>query len=71
MLLSRSGTKSDAAKALIQGLKQQNVRVETPGVDVGDMEKLTVVLEGLTKVMPPVRGCIQTAMALKVRYTFH
>lgn len=70
VLLSRSGPKSGAAKALVQELTRQNVRVETPAVDVGDIAKLKVTLESLDSVMPPVRGCIQAAMSLKVCYPF-
>jgi hypothetical protein len=69
VLLSRSGPRSSAAKALIEELIQQNVHVETPSVDVGDIQKLRSVLEGLARVMPPVRGCVQAAMVLKVRET--
>lgn len=66
ILLSRSGVKNEAGRALVDELEKQGVRVATPQVDIGDLGSLTNVLAQLAKFMPPVRGCIQATVALRV-----
>ncbi len=66
ILLSRSGVKTSAAKALVSELEMQGVRVATPQVDIGDLARLTHVLDDLKKSMAPIRGCIQATVALRV-----
>ncbi|KAI4263037.1 MAG: hypothetical protein L6R42_001796 [Xanthoria sp. 1 TBL-2021] len=65
ILLSRSGVKNEAGRALVDELEKQGVRVATPQVDIGDLGSLTNILAQLAKVMPPVRGCIQATVALR------
>lgn len=69
-LLSRSGAKGDDAKALVIELELKGVCVATPQVNIGDLNNLTQVFNDLAKIMPPVKGCIQAAVALRV-YLFH
>lgn len=70
ILLSRSGQKTSAAKALVESLASQGVRVETPQCDITDPEVLRAALEICPKSgMPAVKGCIQAAMQLQVSVT--
>ena len=64
--LSRSGLQDPAIQALITDLTNQGVNVMAPSVDIGDPADLSHELELLTNIMPPMRGCIQAAMALEV-----
>ena len=66
VLLSRSGAKSNVAKALVSELEMQGVCVATPQVDIGDLTSLKHVLDDLAKSMAPIRGCIQATVALRV-----
>lgn len=65
ILLSRSGALAPEAKVLIQVLEGQGVCVATPKVDIADLETLKRELAEL-KSMPPIRGCIQATVVLKV-----
>lgn len=67
ILLSRSGPRSSAAKALLQELGAKGVRVATPTVDISDLPSLQRELERLGERMPPIRGCIQATVAVRVR----
>ncbi len=71
IILSRSGAASPAAKALVSELREQGVRFATPAVDISNLEMLRKTLLGLSKSMPPIRGCIQATVALRVsRFPF-
>lgn len=65
ILLSRSGPRSEEAKSTVQDLQRSGVRVCTPLCDIADIGSLHDALQQLEE-MPPVKGCIQTAGALKV-----
>jgi hypothetical protein len=67
ILLSRSGSNTTAAQDLVAELKSQGVSVATPRVDISDLSALQQILSGLAKAMPPIRGCIQATVALRVR----
>jgi len=69
VLLSRSGPHSEAAKELLQELKEHTTRVETPSCDVADAVSLQTVLENLQHTMPPIKGCVQASMVLRVRFS--
>lgn len=66
VLLSRSGPKSEAAKMLVDELQKRGVNVSTPAVDISNLEELVDNLKRIMKSMPPVRGCIQATVALRV-----
>lgn len=70
LLLSRSGPYSDAAQALLDELREQHINVETPKCDVASAEALAAILKNCSDTMPPIKGCIQGAMVLKVRCSF-
>lgn len=65
VLLSRTGVKGNAAKALVCELGMQGICVATPEVDIGDLSSLTHVFDNLAKSMAPIRGCIQATVALR------
>ena len=70
VLLSRSGAKSSAAKALVSELEAQGVCVVTPEVDIGKIHDLKHTLDDMAKFLPPVRGCIQATVTLRVCLPF-
>lgn len=70
VLLSRSGPTSEEASQCISSLQAQGVRVETPLCDISDFKSLESVLKSLDKKMPPIKGCIQSAMVLRVSLHF-
>ncbi|KAI0547124.1 lovastatin nonaketide synthase [Xylaria curta] len=65
ILPSRSGVSTDTSKLFVNELEQQGIRIATPKVNLADHQELESVLQGLTKVMPPIRGCIQCATVLR------
>ena len=68
ILLSRSGPHSEAAKELLQELKDCSTRVEAVSCDVVNTVSLRYVLDDLQHTMPPVRGCVQASIVLKVGF---
>lgn len=69
ILLSRSGARGASEKALsfISELEAQGVSVAAPPTDIGDLAILTRELGRQAGLMPPIKGCIQAALALRVR----
>lgn len=69
ILLSRSGAKGAGTKALefIRELEAQGVSIAAPATNIGDLALLTRELGRLASLMPPIRGCIQAAVAFRVR----
>ncbi|KAL4860796.1 hypothetical protein BDV12DRAFT_208828 [Aspergillus spectabilis] len=65
LLLGRSGAKSAAARALVDGLRQRGIQVHAPPCNVASEEALATVLAECATTMPPIKGCIQGAMVLK------
>lgn len=67
VLLSRSGAVSNAACGLVSELKSMGVYVDTPCCDASLYKDLNDVLQYCTCVLPPIKGCINAAMALQVQ----
>jgi KR domain/Phosphopantetheine attachment site len=67
ILLSRSGIQHEAARILLDELKAKGVNVAAPPCDVSDLQALSFTLAECSKTMPPIKGCIQASMVLKVR----
>ncbi|KAF7881904.1 uncharacterized protein EAF02_006592 [Botrytis sinoallii] len=65
VLLSRSGPTSEEASQCIAKSEAQGVRVEIPRCDIADFTSLELVLNHIHKTMPPIKGCIQSAMVLR------
>ena len=67
ILLSRSAKHDDLAKDLIDELRREGVTVMTPICDIADKAILKSVLRQYGQTMPPIKGCIQSTLALHVR----
>lgn len=66
ILLSRRGPVEDSAKAFVEELESAGVRVAAPACDVTDQKLLESTFDDLKRTMPPVKGCIQGSMVLRV-----
>ena len=66
ILLSRSGPRGEAAISLLQELETKGVEVVAPSCDVSDERALVATLQQFSKRLPPIKGCIQGSMVLKV-----
>jgi NADPH:quinone reductase-like Zn-dependent oxidoreductase/SAM-dependent methyltransferase len=66
-LLSRSGVQDLQAETFLDHLRLKGAQVEAPSCDVSDVIQLQAVLHSITSTMPPIKGCIQAAMVLRVR----
>lgn len=64
ILLSRSGTTSQAAADLVSELERRGVVIAAPKCDAGSEISLKAVLEDCANNMRPIKGCINAAMAL-------
>ena len=60
--------KSQSALSVVRELEQAGVRIRVYACDVSDFEQLDQTLRLWAREMPPIRGVIQTAMALKVSF---
>ena len=70
ILLSRSGAKGKEATDLIEEVKSRGVKIAAPPCDVSIEDEVSTTLEKYRYTMPPVRGCIQASMVLKVGFHF-
>jgi NADPH:quinone reductase-like Zn-dependent oxidoreductase/NAD(P)-dependent dehydrogenase (short-subunit alcohol dehydrogenase family) len=66
ILLSRSGPVSESARLLVGELENAGVRVAARACDIADEGALAAVLADCASYMPPVRGCLQGTMVLRV-----
>ncbi|KAL9121038.1 MAG: hypothetical protein Q9187_002404 [Circinaria calcarea] len=65
ILLSRSGSKSEAAIELVNEMKDEGIVIAAPSCDVSNPNSLSLVLDSCAKYMPPIKGCVQGSMVLK------
>lgn len=70
ILLSRSGAKSEISLTFLEEMRQCGTRVAAPPCDVTDVSSLHAVLEQCAMDMPPIKGCIQGSMVLRVWISF-
>lgn len=66
LLLSRSGIKSDAAAKLVTELNMMGATVHAAECDICDLSALCSVIDDYKDTMPPIGGCIQASMVLRV-----
>ena len=66
IVLSRSGASSQSANELLQELRLKGVRVHSTACDIVDAIALKRALSPTESAYPPVKGCIQSVMVLKV-----
>jgi acyl transferase domain-containing protein/NADPH:quinone reductase-like Zn-dependent oxidoreductase len=62
---SRSGLAKQSARDLVKDLEVKGARVAVFECDVGNVEQLDCVLTQGAKMMPPIRGVIQSAMVMR------
>lgn len=65
ILLSRSGPRTPAAHDMLSEMVAQGVRVEVPSCDAADFTALRKTVTECSKILPPVRGCIQASGILQ------
>ncbi|KAI0147452.1 putative polyketide synthase [Xylariaceae sp. FL1272] len=65
VLLSRTGPRSEEAKAFIASLENAGVKLYVPSCDITDAGSLATVMEYCKAHLPPIRGCIQAAMDIR------
>jgi NAD(P)-dependent dehydrogenase (short-subunit alcohol dehydrogenase family) len=66
IFLSRNGASTEAAKQLIEELREKGCATHAIPCDVSDKLALDKAISELQQSMPPIRGCVQGAMQLKV-----
>lgn len=66
ILLSRRGLSNPYAHELDDDLKRRGVQVWAPSCDIADLNQLMTVVGEAAQTMPPIRGCVQSAMVLRV-----
>lgn len=66
ILLSRFGPRNEAARSFLHAVRGEGVHVEAPACDISSLDLVRSVLAELAQKMPPVKGCIQSSMLLKV-----
>jgi hypothetical protein len=67
ILLSRSGPGgNENARGLISELQRNGVRVEALSCNIADLGSLQEVFDTFAFSMPPIKGCFQASMVLKV-----
>lgn len=71
VLLSRKTVHSKETTAFLQELRMKGAKVLTPSCDITDKTALENTLKKCAETMPPVRGCIQASMVLKVNESSH
>ena len=68
ILLSRKGPRDDKTRVFLDELKGKGVRAWTPACDITQKDSLDAVLSDAERSLPPIRGCIQGSMVLRVSY---
>ena len=67
VLLSRSGSsKSIETQQWISSMESQGATILAPPCDITNKSALSALLEECARTMPPIKGCIQASMVLKV-----
>jgi NAD(P)-dependent dehydrogenase (short-subunit alcohol dehydrogenase family) len=66
VLLSRSGTKSDAAKELVSKLENQGIKIHAPPCDISIESDVRNMVQHIQATWPPIKGCIHGALVVTV-----
>ena len=67
LVLSRSGATSKASQEFLFEMGKRSVTMLAPPCDISSEKVVTEVVEKYAKIMPVIKGCVQSAMLLKVR----
>ena len=66
ILMGSSNPIREAGTVLVEELQAQGVNVATPSCNVSDRAALERTWNHCLETMPPIKGCVQGAMVLKV-----
>lgn len=66
IFLSRSGLVTEPVEAMITDLKEIGCTVNIFACDVADAQRLREVVQECSATLPPIKGCIQGSMVLRV-----
>jgi NAD(P)-dependent dehydrogenase (short-subunit alcohol dehydrogenase family) len=66
IFLSRSGVQKEEARNLVKELTAQGARIAAYACDLSDEDRLKLVLQEVSRDLPPIRGVIQGAMVIAV-----
>jgi len=66
ILLGRSGARERTAQEFVEEMKERGVTIAAPPCDISDKRALRSALDACSQTMPPVKGCIQGSMVLRV-----
>jgi hypothetical protein len=66
LIISRFGPTTKDSHDFLAELKALGCRIEAPACDVTDESLLRSALDRVRDTMPPIKGCIQTAVILRV-----
>lgn len=67
LLLTRSGAKSDPNRSrMVMELERNGVNLQSRVCDITDIASLREAVQSVSKTMPPIRGCFQAAMVIRV-----
>ncbi|KAH7304313.1 hypothetical protein B0I35DRAFT_484602 [Stachybotrys elegans] len=64
ILLSRSGIRSQAASDTVKDLELRGVKASVVVCDASSLQDLKTALDSCQRTVPPIKGCINAAMAL-------
>ncbi len=68
VLLSRAGPKpGSSAEEFVDSLRSKGVNVFAPPCDISSLTSVSAMVDRCKANMPPIKGCIQAAMDLRVR----
>ena len=68
IILSRKGATTEVAREILKELSGKGCEVAAFACDVANIRSLQEVISKCSTTMPPVKGCIQGAMQLKVQF---
>ena len=66
ILLSSSAKQSYEIDTFLTDIRAAGVTLAVPVCDISDSALLSIVIGECRQTMPPIKGCVQAAMVLKV-----
>ncbi|KAF9893069.1 hypothetical protein FE257_012480 [Aspergillus nanangensis] len=64
LVLSRSGERKTEVRTALDKLRSEGINILAPECDVSDEDSVQTAVKESSRLMPPIRGCIQAAMVL-------
>lgn len=68
VFLSRTGKITESVQKMIDELDSKNCQAHIFACNVSDSERVKAVVEEVTKTLPPIKGCVQGSMVLRVGF---